>query len=105
DFALSLPNFLHNSVHLREPRWNLPNRVLDHGFVYITRDEVARLIEEEVRTKILERSGRTLTRYQNSWDLGWRGQEVLSSNGWAYRRNMNFQGYLCPRLCRPASVT
>jgi len=59
DFALSLPNFLHNSVHLREPRWNLPNRVLDHGFVYITRDEAARLIEEEVRTKILERSGRT----------------------------------------------
>ena len=59
DFALSLPNFLHNSVHLREPRWNLPNRVLDHGFVYITRDEAARLMEEEVRTKILERSGRT----------------------------------------------
>src|SRR5438874_2918502 len=59
DFALSLPNFLHNSVHLREPRWNLPNRVLDHGFVYITRDEAARLIEEEVRAKILERSGRT----------------------------------------------
>ena len=59
DFALSLPDFLHNSVHLREPRWNLPNRVLDHGFVYVTRDEAARLMEEEVRTKILERSGRT----------------------------------------------
>jgi DNA primase large subunit len=58
DFALSLPDFLHNAVHLREPRWNLPNRVLDHGFVYITRDEAARLMEEEVRTKILERSGR-----------------------------------------------
>lgn len=58
DFALCLPNFLHNSIHLREPRWNLPNRVLDHGFVYVTRDEVARLMEEEVRTKILERSGR-----------------------------------------------
>ena len=58
DFALSLPDFLHNSIHLREPRWNLPNRVLDHGFVYLTRDEAARLMEEEVRTKILERSGR-----------------------------------------------
>src|SRR6267143_1242713 len=56
DFALSLPDFLRNSVHLREPRWNLPNRVLDHGFVYVTRDEAARLMEEEVRTKILERS-------------------------------------------------
>src|SRR6266581_3362271 len=59
DFALSLPDFLHNSVHLREPRWNLPNRVLDHGFVYVTRDEAARLMEEEVRTRILERSSRT----------------------------------------------
>ena len=59
DFALSLPDFLRNSVHLREPRWNLPNRVLDHGFVYVTRDEAARLMEEEVRTKILERSGRS----------------------------------------------
>jgi DNA primase large subunit len=58
DFALSLPDFLHNSIHLREPRWNLPNRVLDHGFVYVTRDEAARLMEEEVRTRILERSGR-----------------------------------------------
>jgi len=59
DFGLSLPDFLHNAVHLREPRWNLPNRVLDHGFVYVTRDEAARLMEEEVRTKILERSSRT----------------------------------------------
>src|SRR3989442_60059 len=59
DFGLSLPDFLHNAVHLREPRWNLPNRVLDHGFVYITRDEAARLMEEEVRTKILERSSHT----------------------------------------------
>jgi DNA primase large subunit len=56
DFALSLPDFLHNSVHVREPRWSLSNRVLDHGFVYLTRDEAARLMEEEVRAKILERS-------------------------------------------------
>ncbi len=59
EFSLSLPDFLHNSVHIREPRWNLPNRVLDHGFVYVTRDEAARLMEEEVRTRILERSSKT----------------------------------------------
>lgn len=58
DFALLLPDFLRNSIHLREPRWSLPNRVLDHGFVYVTREEAARLLEEEVRTRILERSGR-----------------------------------------------
>src|SRR3989442_1508464 len=50
NFGLSLPDFLHNAVHLREPRWNLPNRVLDHGFVYVTRDEAARLMGKKGRT-------------------------------------------------------
>jgi DNA primase large subunit len=59
DFAVYLTDYLHSSVHLREPRWSLPNRVLDHGFVYVTREEAARLIEEEVRMRILERSSRT----------------------------------------------
>ncbi len=58
DFSVSLTDYLRNSVHLREPRWALPNRVLDHGFVYVTLDETARLIEEEVRVRILDRSGR-----------------------------------------------
>jgi len=52
DFGLNLADFLRNSVHLREPRWNLPNRVLNHGLVYVTREETARLMEEEVRIVI-----------------------------------------------------
>ncbi len=56
-FAVCLTDFLRNAVFLREPRWKLPNRVLDHGFVYATRDEVARLLEEEVRTRIVSRAG------------------------------------------------
>jgi DNA primase large subunit len=59
EFSLSLPDFLHNSVRLREPRWNLLNRILDHGFVYVTRDEAARMMEEEVKAKILERAVQT----------------------------------------------
>lgn len=58
DFALSLGDYLRNAVKLREPKWKLPNRVLDHGFVYTTRDELARLLEEEVMRRILERTGR-----------------------------------------------
>ena len=58
DFAVYLTDYLHGSVHLREPRWSLPNRVLDHGFVYVTREETARLIEEEIRMRILDRSNR-----------------------------------------------
>lgn len=58
DFAVRLSDYLRNSVYLREPRWSLSNRVLDHGLVYVTREEAARLIEEEVRIRILERSSR-----------------------------------------------
>ncbi|HZY93916.1 MAG TPA: DNA primase large subunit PriL [Candidatus Bathyarchaeia archaeon] len=56
DFGIGVTDYLRNSVHLKEPRWKLTNRVLDHGTVYLTREEAARLMEEEVRTRILERS-------------------------------------------------
>src|SRR3990172_12854941 len=56
DFAVGLTDFLRNATLLREPRWKLPNRVLDQGAVYATRDEVARLLEEEVRTRIVART-------------------------------------------------
>jgi len=59
DFGIGFTNYLRNSKHLKEPRWKLPNRILDHGFVYTTREEAARLMEEEVRTRILERTGQT----------------------------------------------
>lgn len=59
DFGLAIPDFLRNSTNLREARWKLSNRVLNHGMVFLTKDESARLMEEEVRTKILERSART----------------------------------------------
>ncbi len=58
DFAVGLTDFLRNSVHLKEPKWKLPNRVLDHGLVYTTREETSRLLEEEIRTRIVDRSAR-----------------------------------------------
>src|SRR3972149_2932300 len=56
DFAVGLTDFLRTAILLREPKWKLPNRVLDHGFVYATRDEVARLLQEEVRARIVQRT-------------------------------------------------
>ncbi len=58
DFAVGLKDFLRNSIMLKEPKWKLSNRALDHGSVYTTREEMARLLEEEVRARIVERSGR-----------------------------------------------
>src|SRR5437667_1587972 len=79
DFAVNVTDYLHNSIHLREPRWSLSNRVMDQGFVYVTREEAARLIEEEVRARILERSSRTtgeIPRQIGSRDERVRGFEI-----------------------------
>ena len=59
DFSIGLTDYLRNAIHLKEPRWKLSNRVLDHGFVLATRDEIARLLEEEVRSKVLDRASRS----------------------------------------------
>lgn len=56
DFEVGLTDFLRNAIPLREPKWKLSNRVLNHGFVYATRDEVSRLLQEEVRARIVQRT-------------------------------------------------
>ena len=56
DFAVGITDFLRNAMLLKEPKWKLSNRVLSHGFVYATRDEVSRLLQEEVRTRIVQRT-------------------------------------------------
>src|SRR5256885_15681106 len=49
EFALGLPDFLHNSVHLREPRWNLPNRVLSHRSASMKSHEAAPVTAEQAK--------------------------------------------------------
>src|SRR5438128_2305043 len=56
ELGISIDDFLRVSAHLKELKWKLPNRVLDHGFVYVTREEMARLLEEEVRMRIVART-------------------------------------------------
>src|SRR5207245_3514850 len=58
EFSAGLTDYLRVSAHLKDLRWKLPNRVLDHGFVYLTREEMARLLEEEVRMRIVVRTAR-----------------------------------------------
>jgi len=57
DFQVGIVDYLSNSVKLKEPRWKLVNRILDAGYVYTTRDEAARLLEEEIRERIFTRTG------------------------------------------------
>ena len=55
EFTLNFTDYLRNTTHLREKKWKLVNRSLSKGNVYLTRNETARLLSEEVRRHIEER--------------------------------------------------
>jgi DNA primase large subunit len=46
EFALSFTDYLRNTVHLRDAKWKLVNRVLVNGQVYLTQKDVERRLEE-----------------------------------------------------------
>lgn len=52
DFALFFLDFLRNTAVLKGKRWKLVNRLLSKGAVYLTKHDVIRLLEEEVRRHI-----------------------------------------------------
>ena len=52
DFAIYFTNYLRNTGGLRESKWKLVNRTILSGQVYVTKDEAARLLAEEVRAHI-----------------------------------------------------
>ena len=52
DFALRFPDFLKNATSFHDEKWKLVNRLLFDGEVYLTKREVSRLLEEEVRRYI-----------------------------------------------------
>jgi len=52
DFAIHFTNYLRNTGNLRETKWKLVNRTMHNGEVYLTKDEAARLLSEEVRAHI-----------------------------------------------------
>ena len=57
EFVLRFTDYLRNTKHLRGKKWKLVNRLLSSGNVYLTRNETARLLSEEIRRhieKILE---------------------------------------------------
>lgn len=54
-FKLHFTDYLRNTTYLREKKWKLVNRLLSKGNVYLTRNEAARLLSEEVRKHIEKR--------------------------------------------------
>jgi len=55
DFALSFVDYIRNATHLRDTKWKLVNRPLANGNVYLTRNEAARLLSEEIRKHVEQR--------------------------------------------------
>lgn len=52
EFALFFTNYLRNAARIQAKGWKLVNRVMLNGEVYLTKGNVARLLQEEVRVHI-----------------------------------------------------
>ena len=61
DFLLYFKEYLTNTRNMNELKWKLTNRLIKNGYVQLTKDETARLIEEEIQRKILEKTERPPT--------------------------------------------
>jgi DNA primase large subunit len=48
-------DYLRNTTRLQDRKWKLVNRTLSKGYVYLARNEVAKILSEEVRKNIEQR--------------------------------------------------
>lgn len=56
EFALHFKDYIRNSTRIRDVKWKLVNRVMSQGYALLPREDFARLLEEEVQARILERT-------------------------------------------------
>jgi len=54
-FALSFPVFLNNATGFHDKKWKLVNQKMIDGKVYLTKQKISRLLEEEVRKYVESR--------------------------------------------------
>lgn len=55
DFRLGFAFYLKNAAHMHRNEWKLVNQIIDKGMVYLNKDKVARLLQEEIRTRVEKR--------------------------------------------------
>jgi DNA primase large subunit len=56
EFALHFTFYVRNAARIHDLRWKLVNRVLTEGYVLLPREDFARLLEEEVQSRVLEKT-------------------------------------------------
>ena len=59
ELAVHFIDYIRNSARIHDLRWKLVNRVLSQGYVFLPREDFARLLEEEVQARILEKTSDT----------------------------------------------
>jgi len=57
-FEISLKDYIKRAVHFHKPEWKLVNRLVQSGSVYVSQQDLIRLIREEIREIIMQRLGR-----------------------------------------------
>ncbi|MEM3586642.1 MAG: DNA primase large subunit PriL [Candidatus Jordarchaeaceae archaeon] len=55
EYKLNVANYLTYAPYFQDKYWKLVNRVLDRGYVYLRKVDVARLISEAVKWRLIER--------------------------------------------------
>ena len=59
ELAVHFTDYVRNSAKIHDLKWKLVNRVLSQGYVFLPRDDFARLLEEEVQARVLEKTSET----------------------------------------------
>jgi len=55
DFRVRFSFYLKNAAHMHGSEWKLVNQIMDKGMVYLNKDKVVRLLQEEVRNRVEKR--------------------------------------------------
>ncbi len=55
DFCVRFNFFLKNAAHMHDGEWKLVNQILDRGMVYLNKDKVVRLLQEEIKNRVEKR--------------------------------------------------
>ena len=55
DFGIGFAPYLKNAAHLHGIEWKLVNQIMDKGIVYLNKDKVVRLLQEEIKHRVEKR--------------------------------------------------
>ena len=55
DFRVGFGFYLKNAAHMHGSEWKLVNQIMDKGLVYLNKDKVVRLLQEEIKNRIEKR--------------------------------------------------